>query len=192
MVAIALDSNVDIYSATGNLGNILNPISFNRVLNKDQLEELKSFNLFQGSGGTVSNLNLISLTGSKTEIQVSKQETLDKVVKEIMSTFDLTKEEQSSVFKVSSRKTLYNWIDGITTPRKTAMNRIFELLIIARDWKSSGLIASPESLRKPVVKKKSVLGLLSEDTLNREQILFAGSRLKIFIEEPKTISNPFS
>jgi len=189
MGSVALDSSIDFYTATGDLGNTLNPIPFNKVLSK---EELKSFNLFQGSGGSVSYLNPISQTGSKTEVQVTKQETLENVVKEIMSTFDLTKSEQSSVFQVSSRKTLYNWIEGETKPRMSAMNRIFELLVIARDWKSTGLKANKENLRQPVIKNKSVLDLLSEDTLDREKILFAGSRLNNFIDEPAAIADPFA
>ncbi len=189
MVSIVLDSTVDIYSATGDFGKRLNPIPFNKVLNKG---ELKSFNLFQGSGGAVSHITLVSQTGSKTEIQATKQETLECVVKEIMCTFDLTKNEQLRVFQVNSRKTLYNWIDGETRPRKSAMNRIFELLVIARDWKSSGLIANKDNLRQPVIQNKSVLDLLSQDNLNREQVLFAGSRLNNFVESPMTISDPFA
>ncbi len=191
MVAIALDINTDAYIPSGDSRRWLDPIPHNRVIETEQFGELKTLSLFQGSGGTVSYQSLIPQTGSKTDIEASKGATLDEVVREIMETFNLTKEEQSSVFRVSSRKTLYNWIDGLTTPRKSAMNRIFELLDIARDWKSSGLKASSKDLRKPVIKGKCILELLSEDSLDKEKILFAGSRLNVFGEEPKTIPSPF-
>ena len=189
---VIVDIDTGAYIPSGDSRRWLNPIPHNRVIEIDRFGELKPFSLFQGSGGIVSCQSLNPQTGSKTDIEVIKQEALDEVVKEIMDTFDLTKEEHSRVFKVSSRKTLYNWIDGLTTPRKAAMNRIFELLVIARDWKSSGLKANSENLRKPVIKNQSVLDLLSDESLDEERILFAGNRLKLLTEEPKMIPSPFA
>ncbi|WP_412758187.1 helix-turn-helix domain-containing protein [Legionella bozemanae] len=99
-----------------------------------------------------------------------------KVLDFLTSCFNLTKEELASICKIS-RKTIYNWIDGFSEPRKAALERLFDLLMVAKAWKLNLLPNDSKMLRTPVLNGKSVLDLLKEDELNNEQILFAGSRL---------------
>lgn len=153
------------------------------------------FGLYQGSGGRLtvaykagySGVNLIpeSFSG-KTEAKLSSR------VDTILTAFNLTKEELASVCRVQSRKTLYNWIDGTSVPRKAAMQRIFDLFDIAQAWRQSGYPGDAEAVHNPVLAGKSVFDLLREEALDKERILFAGTRLALSLGNSPTLKDPFA
>ena len=104
----------------------------------------------------------------------------------------LTKEELAKVCKVQSRKTPYNWINGDATLRKSTMIRVFDVLVTARAWLSSGFTADREQLHQPVLGNQSVFDLLVQPEIDKERILFAGSRLNVLAPENGELSDPFA
>ena len=58
------------------------------------------------------------------------------------------------------------------------MSRIFDLLVIARAWSSSGFTADREPLHEPVLENQSVFELLNKPEIDKERILFAGLKIE--------------
>jgi len=200
MVLIAADLPHDANYASGAFSHYINPPAIHLVI-PGVAEELKQiFALYQGSGGVVASRIGINPSGSNTQVKTSPQNSLvtapqnnlATAVNEICSTFGLTKEELAKVCNIQSRKTLYNWINGEAKPRKSAMNRLFDLLITARAWASSGFTSDRDQIHAPVLEHKSVFDLLSQPKIDRERILFAGSRLNILFPSKDSLSDPFA
>lgn len=72
------------------------------------------------------------------------------------------------------------------------MSRIFDLLVIARAWISSGFTTDREQLHEPVLGNQSVFDLLSQSEIDKERILFAGSRLNMLSPAKDELSDPFA
>lgn len=191
MGLIATDLPTDAHYASGAFNNYINPPAIHLVLPEG--EGLKqAFSLYQGSGGVVTSLLSITPSGANTQVHVAPQNKLATAVNEISLAFGLTKEELAQVCNVQSRKTLYNWINGEAKPRKSAMSRIFDLLVIARAWNGSGFTADREQLHEPVIGNQSVFDLLSQSEIDKERILFAGSRLNMLSPAKDELSDPFA
>lgn len=191
MGLIATDLPSDAYYASGSFSHNTNPPAIHLVLS--EWEALKhTFSLYQGSGGEVTSLLSSTPSGANTQVHVTPQSKLEIAVNEICYAFGLTKEELAQVCKVQSRKTLYNWINGEVKPRKSAMIRVFDLLIAARAWRSSGFVADREQLHEPVLEGQSVFDLLSQTEIDKERILFVGSRLNLISPMKKDLSDPFA
>ncbi len=194
MVVTPLPLNCDLYSTTGADNVNLFPPVATRVLTKEELEEL--LGLYQGSGGQLSGLSNTVFSGTINiiinEDQVDKNSKLDSIINTISDTFGLTKDDLTKICRVQSRKTLYNWIDGTSTPRNHAMHRIYNLYNIAQAWLYAGFQLDKATLHFPVLDTNSIFDLLSQDELDKEQILFAGSRLSVTRETKKSIKDPFA
>lgn len=146
-----------------------------------------NINFYRASGGTPT-LFFISSSG---DVVIERTDSRPQnIINEISSCFNLTKEELASVCKVQSRKTLYNWMEG-RQPRASTMERLFDLLMIATAWKQSNFPNDYESLRRASLGKSSVLEMLKSDTLDREKILFAGSRLALINSGSTLLRDPF-
>lgn len=161
-----------------------------------------NYNLYQGSGGKSIIIALYERSGSSTIISSSAIETkaeinqethgrFENVFHEICSVFSLTKVELADVCKIQSRKTLYNWINEEASPRKSAMKRIFDLLIVAKAWQQSGFHCSRQQLYQPILDGRSIFDLLNQAEINKEVILFAGSRLNLMSQAKNKIQDPF-
>ena len=191
MGLIAADLPIDAYYTSGSFNHYANPPAIHLVLPEGEVLKQR-FALYQGSGGEVASLLLTTPSGASTQVHSEPQNKLASAVNEICMAFGLTKEELAQVCKVQSRKTLYNWINGETKPRKSAMSRIFDLLVTARAWRSSGFAADKEKLHEPVLGDQSVLDLLNQPEIDKERILFAGSRLNLLSPAIKELSDPFA
>ena len=189
---------VDMHSASGSSNRYASFPSIH--LGHAEVDMLKrTFSLYQGSGGKLASLpgtapNEAATTpsGANTQVHAAPANTLAIAVKEICLAFGLTKDELAQACKIQSRKTLYNWINGEAKPRKSAMSRVFDLLIIARAWHSSGFVTDREQLDKPVLGDQSVFDLLRQPEIDKECILFAGSRLNLMSPVKNDLSDPFA
>ena len=192
MGLIALDlQTTDAYTASGSSTPYVNPPAIHRVLTEGDVLRQR-FALYQGSGGEVASLLITTPSGASTQIHAEPQNKLASAVNEISTTFGLTKEELARVCGVQSRKTLYNWINGEAKPRKSAMSRVYDLLMTARAWRSSGFTADKGQLHEPVLDGQSVFTLLSQPIIDKQRILFAGSRLNLISPAASELSDPFA
>lgn len=94
----------------------------------------------------------------------------------IKSTFSMTEVEISQSIGVS-RKTLFNWKQKESAPNKRKAQNIFELYLLAKNWKDANFTTESFELETPVINGKSIKDLLKEDKIDSEKILFAGNRL---------------
>lgn len=144
----------------------------------------------EGSGGSLVPQAVFDTTGSPVILHIVKPDPLRVVLMQIETVFGLTRDELAKVCG-TVRKTVYNWLDGKSEPRKTSLQRLFELNVIARDWSEAGYASGRTDIRQPLVSDRSILDMLCEEPLDRELIMFAGSRLSI--KEPSIVlSNPFA
>lgn len=191
MGLVVIDLPTGIHCASGSFGAKSTPSAIHLVLSKDEVLK-REYALYQGSGGETSSLLSITPTGAITKVLPTPPNTLAVVVREICSAFGITKDQLAQICKVQSRKTLYNWINGETEPRKAAMGRIFDLLMVSRAWRNSGISAAPSLLYQPVLNGLSVFDLLNREAINQDEILFAGSRLSILGQQESILSDPFA
>lgn len=192
MGVTAMDLPPEVQDASGSSRKYAKPPIMRSV--RPDLESLKqTYPLYHGSGGGIEGVICPSPSGSGTWILViPPTNDLANAVDEICEAFGLTKDELATICGVQSRKTLYNWINGETAPRKEAASRIFELLITARDWHSSGFVADQKQLHEPVVDNQSIYDLLKQPVINRDLIIFAGSRLNLKFPVKKNLPDPFA
>ncbi len=189
MVLATADLPFEAYTPSGSYAPFSTPPAFVLVLERGPTQ---TFALYQGSGGGVASFLTMSPSGAKTQISPEPKNKLALAIEEISSAFALTKEALAQVCLVETRKTLYNWINGETTPRKPAMNRIFDLLITARAWTQAGLTINQAELEQPVLENQSVLDLLRQPEIDKERILFAGSRLDLARNDQRILTDPFA
>ena len=148
--------------------------------------------LYQGSGGEITTSLNFTLSGGSIDIYKEPQSNLKIAIDSICISFGLNIRELSEILSVKSRKSIYNWIKGETQPRKSTAKKIYDLLLISNSWKNSGFSADRELLHQPVADGKSVFDLLSEKQLNKELIIFSGSRLHAVLSKGKSLSDPFA
>lgn len=160
------------------------------VLRQDEKLEL-AFLLYRGSGGEFTNSTDVTPSGANVQVQTAPQNRLAEVIGEIYTAFNLTIEELAQILGVS-RKTIYNWMDRKTKPKITSANRIYDLLIVARGWLSSGFSADQELLHKPIIDEMSIFDLLSQSRIDKDLIFFAGSRLYMLSPPQDNLSDPFA
>lgn len=192
MGLISVDMVNDVYCASGGRYSVTLP-AIHQVLAEEGMFKSALSLLYRASGGGISTLLSNTPSGANTKVHIKSQNNLALAVDEICLAFGLTKEELAQICKIQSRKTLYNWINGESKPRKAAMNRIFDLLLTARSWTSSGFTVDREYLHTPLLNDQSLFDLLSESRIDKERILFAGSRINMLLSQTaKDFSDPFA
>lgn len=190
MVMIAMDLPMDASLSTG-VHFLQNQSAFYQYSKlKPKVET--GFLLYQGSGGSVASFSENAPTGASTKIVKEPQNKLSSAVNEICKIFDITKEELAQACNIQSRKTLYNWINGETTPRKSAMNKMFDLLLTARAWSSSGFVVDRTQLFQPVVNNESIFDMLKNESIDKELVMFAGARLHLASMNSDLLADPFA
>lgn len=135
--------------------------------------------------GTAASINALKSSGSggfyfnviEHEVKQKNELTPRLILDELAQTFDLTQEDLSHICN-SSRKSINNWLSG-DLPNKTKNRRLLKLYLIQKEWVSAGFSSSRNLLDLKVLGERSVLELLSQDKLDVERILFAGSRLSL-------------
>ncbi|MCU4336101.1 hypothetical protein [Acinetobacter dispersus] len=110
------------------------------------------------------------------EITEIQRNALEEKIELIKSVFSMTEMEISQSIGVS-RKTLFNWKQKESAPNKRKAQNIFELYLLAKNWKDAGFTTDSFELETPVIDDKSIKDLLKEDKIDSEKILFAGNRL---------------
>lgn len=108
---------------------------------------------------------------------VNQQKTMfEQKLDFIKSTFSLTEEELAESIGVK-RKTLFNWKQHKSEPNKNKTQKIFELYLLAKNWKNAQLPLNLSQLNSPILAGNSIKDMLQEVELDSEKILFAGNRL---------------
>lgn len=148
--------------------------------------------LYVASGGAYSSLISSTASGSNLIIDYQKSNSFSDSVDYISEAFNLTKKQLKEILQIKSRKTLYNWINEESQPRKTTMHRLFDLRVLAEAWNHAGFNLDKRYLIEKVLNNKSLLDYLIQNDLDQDTILFIGSRLSFISSEPSKISDPFS
>jgi hypothetical protein len=191
LAAYDLASDVSSYVSSGGFGRIASPPAIHVIVDTELLKQ--KFALTQGTGGNLTPFSYSgSCSGSNIVTNVHSSNQLALAIEEVSDVFGLTKDELSQVCKVQSRKSLYNWMNGDSKPRKSAMQRVFNLLILAKAVKSSGFSSVGASVHEPIDGDKSIFDLLNEDNLDQERIIFAASRLQLTSWATKALTDPFA
>ncbi|QYA56419.1 hypothetical protein EGT72_007200 [Acinetobacter johnsonii] len=120
----------------------------------------------------------------KPEIQLNEQvekielqsNALEEKIELIKTVFSMTEVEIAQSIGVA-RKTLFNWKQRESAPNKKKAQNIFDLYLLAKNWKDAGFTTDSFELDSPVIDGQSIKDLLKEDKLDSEKILFAGNRL---------------
>lgn len=187
LVAVDLTQDMPYISGAGSSSTF--PAAIYRPLEDNDLYE--PFIVQHGSGGDAYISVNIPPSGGNINLEQGHLSRLEAAIHEIRSTFGLTKSSVADICQVT-RKTLYNWIDGKSTPKKETMNRIYDLTMASRALTSSGIALSEEQLYTPVVDGKSIFNLLEEKEIDKDLISFAGSRLSLREPTNEVLTDPFA
>ncbi|RXS41507.1 helix-turn-helix domain-containing protein [Idiomarina sp. 29L] len=141
-----------------------------------------------GSGGKFTVTLAQSHSGAGISFVVQTGNSIAIAVEKICGTFGLTKEQLAEVLG-TTRKTIYNWIEGVA-PRSNTLVHIHELQMTANEWVKSGLPFPGEQLREPVIEELSLFDLIKKG--EKDLILFAGNRLMLRGAKNKPLSDPFA
>ncbi len=120
----------------------------------------------------------------------SKIDFVDKL-KSLKATFAMTNEELAAAL-LSERKTVQNWLAGSCKPSKKKAKRLLELDGIAQMWNNSGYPADSAINDMKLSSGRSLLELLSADTLDYEAIMFHGSEIYLTRMETNVLEDPFA
>lgn len=190
MGLVAAEIQIDHNQASGAYSYNNTPTAIHLFLSEDEL--VGKYQLYRGTGGTFALATNTAMTGVQIQIEGRSEGNLADTVHHICSSFGLTKDELARACHIQTRKTLYNWIKGEVSPRKSALRRIFDLHSAANAWKNSGFLSSREDLHSPQVEGKSLFDALCEAKIDLELVLFIGSRINTMTTTSKTISDPFA
>jgi hypothetical protein len=99
---------------------------------------------------------------------------------EIKRVFSLTEKELAEVLLVDSPDTLVGWTKDISPIiEKIAIDRIFSLVMLTKDWESHGYTVSRDTLHRPIIEEECLFSMLSAQHLDKSLVLFVGSRLTL-------------
>lgn len=143
------------------------------------------------SGGYIVALHGKKIRSNNKNTCDSIKSNTNSLIEKIQNTFNLTVEETADVCGVT-RKTLYNWKDG-DSPQKSKYKRLIEVAYIADQWMNSALSSERMLLEKPVYNGRTIMELLTDKHLDKDAIIFAGSRLQFkSINDSAPIEDPFA
>ena len=144
----------------------------------------------EGSGGQVVPEIIAASTGSFVTIDWKQHDPLEALLGRVESAFGITRGQLAQACK-TTRKTVYNWIDGTSEPQAKNRERLFTLDVLATDWADAGYTTDRSLLQQPVIDGRSVFELLCDDSIDSELVLFAGSRIAMH-RDPVVLADPFS
>ena len=150
----------------------------------------KHLDLMQGSGGALHRDLFVDATSSLVVLDYENPNPLRSVLERIQRTFGLGITDAAKIV-CTTRKTVYNWLDGSSEPQRNNLERLFQLDVLAGDWVDAGYTMERAAIRQPIVDGRSVLDLLTEEPLDPELLLFAGSRLSMATSKT-TLPSPFA
>ncbi|WP_009631113.1 hypothetical protein [Synechocystis sp. PCC 7509] len=104
---------------------------------------------------------------------------VEDIVSNIRSSLSLTMQEMARTLRVE-RQTVYSWIGASSEPHPFNRERLNKIFLIAQYWDKLLSMPLGKTVRQLLINGKSVVDLLSEDTLD-EQAIFA--HLKSFAQE---------
>lgn len=160
------------------------------------VEQLAPDDFRFGSGGTCSHAlrpgaSAARIVDKPSALSHLPEPPLLKVLSQIETTFGLNRVELARVCG-TTRKSVYAWADGKATPHKRNLQRLFELQLLARDWREAGFPNGRARVHEPILDDRSVFELLCEEALNPAQVRFAGSRLTLADTTRTPLSDPFA
>lgn len=117
-----------------------------------------------------------SRSGQKYNIINQQVSSVGEKLDYIKSTFLLSEEQLANIVGVG-RKTLFNWKNEASEPNKDKTQRIFELYMVAKNWKNAQYPITSFAFHSPVLSGQSIQDMLHEFPLNSEKVLFSGNRL---------------
>lgn len=144
----------------------------------------------EGSGGRLVPETIVVNTGSRVTLERYTPDPLESLLERIQSAFGLNKDELAKVCN-TTRKTIYNWLGGTSEPQERNRERLFVLDVLADDWAGAGYSTDRVILKQPIVDGRSVFEMLCEDPIDRDLVLFAGSRIALH-DRRSPLMDPFS
>jgi transcriptional regulator with XRE-family HTH domain len=93
-----------------------------------------------------------------------------EMVSAIRSSLSLNINEMARVVHVE-RPTIYEWIGGRSNPHPDNRERLSKVFAIAQEWKSISPLPVDSYVRKPDITGKSIVDLLSEESIDTDKVL---------------------
>lgn len=100
-----------------------------------------------------------------------------------MKTIDQWKKEAEQLIENMTDEEVIKFVE---TP-----DRAYDLLMIARAMRHRDIKINSEQIDQPIVAEQSIFDLLRQDSLNKDLIIFAGSRLDMLSTDRDVIPDPF-
>lgn len=152
------------------------------------LTDLVSFNSM-GSGSFGINIDSLSQQDqhSNTHIFLSvpienkKDSKVFEVTRQlefIKNSFKLRDQELAKVVK-KTRKTIHTWKETGIIPKDSSSERVYQLFILSNNWIDEGFVIDRRQLKAKIINKSSVFDMLTSETIDTQQILFAGNSLSV-------------
>ena len=138
----------------------------------------------------MSGLGSETPSGAKPQVSSELNAKFESVVNDICSTFGLTREELIQVARIQSVEKLDSWIHTEEEPEKAVRERLYDLIMVSRAWSTYGFCANREQLFLPVIDDQSIFDMLGKSNIDKELIIFAGSKLDLILPGRGNLLNP--
>lgn len=155
------------------------------------LTDLVGFNSM-GSGSFGVNINSLSQQDqhSNTHIFLSipvdtkkdfKVFEVTKQLELIKKSFKLTDQELAKTIK-TTRRTIHTWKKTGLIPKESSSERVYKLFLLSNNWLDEGFVIERRQLKKKIINRSSIYDMLTSETIDTQQILFAGNSVSVLSE----------
>lgn len=167
-------------STTIFVNNFQNVVNVSVQSNNISLEYIKQ-NIRAGTGGSIlDSMKILTLTTGGTlyglksplnKCNSNKDEVYSTAdtLSTIRSSLSLNMKEMAKILKVE-RQTVYSWIGGSSEPHPSNKSRLNEIRLIAKYWETLSPLPVGNSVRQSNRDGRSIVDLLSEDILDKQEI----------------------
>ena len=168
---------------------------YNALLNNPVAELYSNDGLyFSPSGGVQRSKLSVHMSGLNNDlykINQKHQVSIKGVIDNICSALSLGKDVLASLCDVT-RQTVYNWVEKPDSLKPSTAERLFQLNVAATEWKQAGYTVKRSQLNIPLVSGSSLIDILQEKPLDREKLMFAGSRMNLVDLIADDLADPFA
>lgn len=114
-------------------------------------------------------------------VETKKDSKVFEVTKQlelIKKSFELTDEELAKVVK-KTRRTIHTWKNTGVIPKDSSSERVYKLFLLSNNWIDEGFVINSRQLNKKIINRSSIFDMLTSETIDSQQILFAGNSLSV-------------
>ncbi|KKL73292.1 hypothetical protein LCGC14_2076400, partial [marine sediment metagenome] len=87
----------------------------------------------------------------------------------------------------TTRRTIHTWKKTGVIPKESSSERVYKLFLLSNNWIDEGFVIERRQLKKKIINRSSIYDMLTSETIDTQQILFAGNSFSVLSENDDNI-----